>query len=611
VNSPPSHVPHGPIPPAGPDRGERLWFLSGLLLLAVVAALGWNNLRYGFGFHDEGMYMADAWRLTVGDNLFPDSFPSILRLFVVFNAAVFALFPDVTLLAFRELQLTLALGAAACMGAAVYRWTGRYGHIPWVMSLFAFSGLQLKGTAPNLSYHTYPHLFFTLYFACLLLGLKASGRPARAAWLLGAGLFLWAAGFSLLPLSAGAVAPVLCWALARWMRVDSVTFTLRDLALVLAPVAVLWAVVLAVYNTAFLESLAAMAGYMTEAKARGIDLDPDAWGYVALGAVFLAGALLAARLPGWGAVGTMAALAAAMGWVVGTNAGGLVPPYYRGFFSRPMWLAGVLIALALVFLAGALRERWRDGRCVAHGGLPFVVLTQWIVLGALFSQVSDSRALSVTSLAIPGAAALGVYLLERLPAAPRPAAAVFLAAFLLPLYGWTAWADWRFTYFDLPPERLTYTIPDGFAAGIRTSPLMGAMVAWIARTAHDLSAPGDRAIFLERAPMGYMIARRRPALNHSWTGLGDSAGLRSDAVTAMVRRGRLPAIAYRFVRAPLFVPGPNPGDPIIGGAPFPYGPFDPISNYLKDHMRLVDTFRVNGKPWIELYVAPPKAGAAP
>jgi hypothetical protein len=611
VNASPSHDPNGPTPSAGPDRGERLWFLSGLVLLAVVAVLGWNNLRDGLGFHDEGMYMADAWRLTVGDGLFPDSFPSVLRLYVVFNAAVFALFPDVTLLTFRELQFVLALGAAACMGAAVYRWTGRYGHLPWVMSLFAYTGLQVKGTAPNLSYHTYPHLFFTLYFACFLLGLKATRPRARAAWLVGAGVFLWAAGFSLLPLSAGAAAPVLYWALARWMRVEAPPFTARDLARVLAPVAVLWAGFLAVYNTAFFDSLFAMAGYMARTKARGIDLDPAAWGYIGVCALFLAGALGAARLSAWAGAGFMAVLGAVMFWVVGTNAGGLVPPYWFGVFARPMWLGGLLIALVIVFLVGALVERWRHGRCVAHRGLPFVVLSQWALLGVLFSQFSDSRALAVTYLAIPGVAALAVYLLDRLPAtAPRPAAAVFLAAFLLPVYFWTAWADWRFTYFDLPPERLTHTIPDGFAAGIRTSPLMGAMAAWVGRTAGERSAPGDRAIFLERAPMGYMLTHRRPALNHSWTGLGDSPALRSDAVAAMRRRGRTPAIAYRFLRAPLFFRDPATGG-VGGGSLIPYGPFDPVSGYLKEHMRKVDAFRVNGEPWIELYVAPPAGAEAP
>lgn len=602
------------VPPARAGRAGRAGpavLAAGIVLFLVVAFFGWHHLRDGFGFHDEGMYMTDAWRLTAGDRLFPDAYPSVLRLSVVLNAAVFRVAPHVTLLGFRELQYVLALLAVAAVGLAARRWVGGGWWLPLALSLFAFTGLQVRGTAPNLSYHTYPHLFFALYFAALLVALTRAGT-ARRAWLLAAGLSLWAAGFAFLPLAVGAVAPVACGLLGRWLRVAGPRLTLADVAWVLAPAALLWLGLLAVWRGDFVRAVLAMWGYLGEQKARGAPLDPPAWGYVAAAVAFLVAARYAVRLRPTLAVAAVAALGAALVWAVGTNLGGLLPPYWWGLFSRPMWLAALLIAGIAVFLAGAVIERRHRGGCTRHAGLPFLVLTQVAVLGAVFGHFSDARALAFTYLAIPAVVALSAYLLEDLPDGAGPAArAGFLAALLLPVYGWTAFADWRFTYFDRPPEELTETIPDGFARGIATNPMYAAMIRWITATAQAHAAPGDFALFLERAPMGHMLTALRPALNHSWVGLGRSPTLRADAVAQMVRDGRLPKVAYRFLRSPMYLPVPGqPGQYVVGGQ-VPYPPDDPISGYLAHHMRLFQRFHVNGEPWIELYVAPEPAAPSP
>jgi hypothetical protein len=593
-------------------RNERLLLLLGAAGFVAVAVLGWRNLPNGFNFLDEGMYMTDAWRLTAGDRLFPDNAPSALRLYVVFNAAVFELFPRITLLGFRELQFVLALLAAAAMGAALWRWTGRAWPVPYVMSLYAFTGLHVKGMVPALSYHTYPHLFFTLYMALLLLALKSGSPARRAAWLLAAGTCLWAVGFSLFPLVAGAAAPVVLWALARWLRAEGPSFTVRDLGLVLAPVVALWAAFLAVYRGAFFDAVRVNAQYLREGGEHGLTLDPGAWPYIAGGALFLLAALGAFRLRPWAAACALGAAAAVMGWAVPTNLGHLVPAYWHGFFSMPMWFAGVLIAFLLLFFMGALAERGRRGACGAHAGLPLIVVSQVAVFGLIFSQVSDSHALAVTYLAIPASAALAVYLMDRMPAgAGASVRALLLAAFLLPLYGWTAWADWRFTYFDLPPELLTYTIPDGFAKGIRTNRTFGAMVRWITESARQYAAPRDFAVFLDWAPMGHMLTRLRPALNHSWIGLGRSAALQADAVAQMERAGRGPVVAYRFLTFPAFLPDPGAPGRYSVRRGIPPDADDPMSRYVATHMRPVDQFRVNGEPWIDLYVAGAPAPPAP
>jgi hypothetical protein len=600
-----------PAPPAAASdaattaRTGRAVLAAGAVLFLVAAVLGWHHLRDGFGFHDEGMYMTDAWRLTAGDRLFPDSYPSVLRLSVVLNAAVFRVAPHITLLGFRELQYVLALLAVAAVGLAARRWVGGGWWLPLVLSLFAYTGLQVQGTARNLSYHTYPHLFFALYFAALLVALTCTGVAARRVWLLAAGVFLWAAGVALLPLAAGAVAPVACWLLGRWLRVAGPRLGAADVAWVLLPVAGLWLALLALWGGDLPRAVLAMWGYMRSHTPRTAFLDPPAWGYVAAALAFLVAARYAVRLRPAAAVVAIAALGAVLFWSVGTNLGGLLPVYWWRPFSRPMWLAALLIAGIVLFFAGAGLERRRHGGCTVHAGLPFLVLTQAPILGLLIGHFSASRLLAFTYLAIPAAVALSAHLLKGLPEGAGPAArAGFLAALLLPVYGWTAWSDWRFTYFDRPPETLTETIPDGFARGIATNPMYAAMIRWITGTAARYAGPGDYAIFLDRVPMGHMLTGLRPALNHSWLDSSWPLALRADAVAQMERDGRFPKVAYRFVRSPMYLPLPDaPGRYVVGGQ-VPYAPGDPVSGYLATRMRHVQDFHVNGEPWIELYVAP-------
>lgn len=189
----------------------------GIATFVTAAILGWIKLQYGFSIIDEGMYMVDGWRLTVGDRLFPDSGTSVSMLYVLFNALVFYVVPDITLLQFRQLQYLLTLVAilAICWGS--YRWLPHRSYLAPILaslSVFAFTGLDPVGLAANLSYYTYPHFFFTLHIAFTLAALIRSGWR-RQLLLVASGLALWAIGFSLLPLSVTMVSPILLWLLAR------------------------------------------------------------------------------------------------------------------------------------------------------------------------------------------------------------------------------------------------------------------------------------------------------------------------------------------------------------------------------------------------------------
>lgn len=585
---------------------EKPLFAGGLFVFSAAAVLGWIKLRHGFSFHDEGMYMVDAWRMTAGDRLFPDNATSVLRLYACLNAAIFWLMPDITILGFRQVAYVAGLGSLLAVGVACWRWTGRYWYLPWVLALFAFTGLDPKGMVVSLSYHTWPHLLVALYVAAFLFGLNCTDAVRRRLWWVAAGCCMWGVGFSLLPLSVGLASPVLYWAAARVLAVDGPTFTVRDMAWVLAPAAMLWGVFLAVYNVQLVDALTAMVGYQLESKKPYGRLDTVGLQYIACVMVFFGAYLALLRLPVRARAGAAIGLALAFYGVMETRLFGLVTPFWRGWFNGPMWFAALLIAFTLFFIAHAVWKRrageglGRDEQMVLAALVPVAVLAFMLI------NTSDGRSMSIVYMSIPAAVALAVWFLGRtgIREAGCPVQALLLVGLLLPFYAQAAVADWKFTYFDLPPSGLDAEIESGAAAGIRTNPVYRDMIRWITERAAAHAAPGDLAIFMEEVPMGYVLTGLRPALNHSWTGLARSPSLRRDAVDQMVRDGRHPRVAFRFVRAPYLFPDPTGGAPTAGGV-IHYAPDDPIAAYIRSHMHLADRLDIGGSRWIEFYVAGP------
>ncbi len=119
-----------------------------------MAVLGWYKLRFGFSFIDEGMYMTDSWRLAMGDRLFPDTFVSVVRLYVLFNETVFKWWLEASLIGFRQIQFCLSLLTTLGMGWALFRWTRCYWYLPWVLAAFAFNlTLQPKSIRHAADHH--------------------------------------------------------------------------------------------------------------------------------------------------------------------------------------------------------------------------------------------------------------------------------------------------------------------------------------------------------------------------------------------------------------------------------------------------------------------------
>lgn len=585
---------------------------AAIAVFLAAAVFGWLKLPYGLNFLDEGMYMTDGWRLAAGDSLFPDSSTNVVRLYAVFNAFIFKLFPDITLLSFRRLQYVATLAGLAAVGLAAFRHYREAWPFLLAGSLFAMTGLDPNGMASNMSYYTYPHLFLTLHVASLLVALQMPGGRGRIAFLVISAVSLWAIGFAMLPLAVSGAAFLIMWALDARCGEDERLLEGRELALIVTVFAVLWLLVLSIYNVDFVTAADKYRSYWAGGGLIKFEFDPDTPIYLALAAVLYAAFRLALRLKGWPRLVACLALSVAIFSIIQTDGFGQVERHWRGWFPVQMWFSCFLLAYLVHFVARTGIRLLRRRRASREDRVSELAMTAVAVIAFMYPGASGLGVMAIAYVAIPAMMLLAWEVVRQLRSegCGRGPSFVLLAALLLPFYASVARADWDFTYFDLKPNRLSHTIPDGFAAGIVTNLRYLEMVRWIERMAEMYSSEGDFALMLEQTAMGYMLAKRRPAINHSWSMLAYSADLRRDTVAGMIRRGRQPKIAMLFDNVPMLYPDPSGGEVIELADQRTFYREDPLIAFVFDNMTPVRSLNAGDTKWITLYVLKENVGVA-
>ena len=150
---------------------QFLIFAIGMIIFIAAGTGGWIKLHYGFNYIDEGYYMTESWRTTVGDDFLKDKAPTAIMQYTQINSIIFKLCPEITLLEFRKIQYLLTMAAIITISWAMFLLSRHFAVLPYIFSLFAFTGLDPAGLAANLSYYTYPHFFLIMHVSFLLFGL--------------------------------------------------------------------------------------------------------------------------------------------------------------------------------------------------------------------------------------------------------------------------------------------------------------------------------------------------------------------------------------------------------------------------------------------------------
>ena len=335
-------------------------FVAGIFLFGFIAAFGWIKLQYGFTFMDESYHMVEGWRLSAGDHFIHDTPAGALRNFRLFNKLIFDVCPDISLLGFRKLQFLLTIFSLFIFGLAVYRYDKQYWYLPFIFSIFAFTGLDPLGATSNLSYYTYPHLFVVLHIACLLFGIQARNSIIKSLLFLLSGTCLWGISMSLLHLSPIIAGPVLLYILAKFLNFHQIEFPLKDLALVLAPFFVFWTIFLLIYSTDYIRSVLTSLNMIREVPAFSSELISINWtvlSYIAI--MFILGLSFFMILKTFKPHKFiyLIILAILAFWIIDTSFFEILYPYWKDWYSRPMWFAGLLVSFHFLFWLHIVAKR--------------------------------------------------------------------------------------------------------------------------------------------------------------------------------------------------------------------------------------------------------------
>ena len=584
-------------------------FIIGVILFLAVACFGWIKLQYGFNFIDEGYHATESWRLAVGDHFLKDKITGALMHYTLINRLVFEVCPDITLLGFRKIQFVLTIFALLLFGLSLFKVSGRYAELPFIFSVFAFTGLDPIGMVSNLYYQTYPHLFLTFHLSLLLFGLHAKKPPKKKILYLLSGFCLWGISLSSLYLSVIILSPLLLFFLSRKFNFKYYIFTFRDLIYVLIPFIFSWAAFIAIFNKPYVMNIYSSIEVILSMPSHSsglIGLNWELIKYVSIAGACLAVFFLILHLRNIIILLTAgAALSLMIFFIIKTSFFGILTPY-NGFFGRPMWFSSLLIAFVLFFWIYLISKYFLKRGLNKEEELAIFLMVPFSICANTMSIFSGLGSLAVCQTAIPAVAGIFYVVASRLKPMKYPPAMTFtLILFLLgPFYYMTAENDWEFTFFDVVPAQADTRIETGFGRGIYTNHLYSMLYDWLIANASAFTQPDDYAISYAVSPMVHMITGLRPSLDDTFIIVDKSRHYFEACIEFMKEKDRAPKIAFVFERIPAFSPASQKkGTLSFLGKSFDFiSSMDPISVYVRTHMTPASTFKISDDHIIRCYV---------
>jgi tetratricopeptide (TPR) repeat protein len=536
-------------------------FVVGIILFGIIAVLGWIKLQYGFAFMDEGYHMVEGWRLSAGDHFIRDVPTGMIANWRLFTKVIFDLWPGITLLSFRKIQFFLTLISLFIFGSALYRYDKQYWYLPFTFSVFAFTGLDPLGATSNLSYYTYPHLFIALHIASLLLGIRARNSLVKSLLFLFSGACLYGISLSLLHQSPVIAGPVALYILAKFLNFKQIEFRSKDLALVLAPFFLFWAIFLIAYNTDYIHSILSGLNRARDIRVGAPYLYAVIWSgvlYTVIIFIIAFSFLMVLNTFKPYKIIYLIFLSILTFFIIDTSLFGTIKPYWKDWFSRPMWFAGLLISFHLIFWLHIITKRFFLKRTFKpHEELIILLMLPSTLLFIPAATFSGFGTILVLHSAIPTVTAIALIIMNLEPIRPRSNAfkLIILALAFAPFYYTTAWSDWNFTYCDVKPEHANAIITDGFLKGIHTNSVYKQINDWIKQNTAMYSNKDEFIISYILSPMVYMIAERRPAIEESFLCPPVDWYMKRyrPMIENMKASHRLPSIAFVFDNSPALI----------------------------------------------------------
>ena len=585
-------------------------FTIGMMLLAAVACFGWIKLHYGFNFIDEGYHATESWRLAAGDHFLDDKITGTLALYTLITQIIFKIYPDISLLQLRQFQFILTLASLLIFSIALFRQTRQYAWLPFVFSLFAFTGLDPIGMISNLYYQTYPHLFLVLYLSFMLFGFQSKSITIKKSLFLLSGFCLWLMSLSLLHLGLMIVSPIIIFILSRKFKLKDYPFTFKDLFYVVSPFAACWLLFIAIFNKAYFLNILAnldLVLSMSSHSGGGISINWEVVKRVTISMVFLSLFFVSIKkLPVQFFITGCAILSITMLFIIDTSFFSLLTPYWNGWLSKPMWFSSFLLAFIILFWMHIIKKLIFKNTIRKDEELVIILMVPLTICSLTMSIFSTLGALAVAQNAIPAIAAIAYLLTAQFKKKKYqyPIAIVMLILLLGPFYYTTARHDWDFTFFDVQPKQAIVRIETGFGKGIYTNQIYSSLYDWLITNAEAFTHPDDYAISYVVSPMVHMITGLRPSLDDTFIMLEKPEWYFEKCIEKMKQRGREPKIAFIFERKLMLFPvslergsvdfSPKEFDFMVSQ--------DPISIYVKTHMTRAGSFKISDDHSIRCYI---------
>ena len=588
-------------------NNQALLFILGLLFFLCLSVIGWSKLRFGFNFTDEGLWMVESWRVTAGDLFLKDTIYFAVQLYTLLNAQIFKLFPDITLLTFRRLQFILALVVIIFMGLALWRSKRQYWYLPWVLACFACIGLAPAGAAPNLNYYTYTHACLTAYIAVTIWAVH-SASVWRWILMLVSGIFLWLISFCQLHMSPIILTPIFLSYLSSHLPFKSFSFSRQDASLVVIIFLYFWLFFLLCYQPYYLQAVInAVRIHFSIRTKIGVLLSFN-FNFEAVKHIIICFIYLVVVMTGLKKLQSLRLITALMFFavmmllIIETSGFNMIKPYYRDWFSRPMWFVGFIIAFLIIIWFNNIKDTVNSEKEINY--LFLIPCSLQIIIMSIFSAFG---VLTILYAAIPITAMFARFIINH--AALRNQSKGFrLAVLLLCLFPFTFSLlehNLKFRLLDLNPKQLTTKLETGFGRGIYTNRLYADIYAWISKNAQIWSQKNDFILVLSGVPMVYLIAQRRPALGDPLSVFICPFSFHKKELNLMQIKKRSPQIAFVFYDTPLYLPvlfNQNKFRLSLNEfLDFQIPQPNPLSQYIKKNMIPVDTFKIKGRKSIICY----------
>lgn len=591
-----TYVPNGNIYTVG------ALFLAGIVLCIVLCFLGWEKLHHGLCIAgDEGMHYCESWTMARQSNPFTAESSNLLRMYSIFNAALIRLFPDISALDFRKIQFFAAITTLTVTGLTFYLLFSQYWYIPLVFSLFLFTGLDPTGNFTNLNYYTYSHFFFSIHLSMFLLGGSARPKGSRAILFLISGVFLVAISLSMLPFLGLCIVPALIFVFFKKCPSKDISFTLPDVLLTLFPPFVFWALMV----TAFPKEIISKVLFLAYQHRSQLDTNLSN-AFVIAFQIFLC---LLFCGTAWFAFRNRNRF---WGWplLVATSVGMSIlaaRPFF-GFITLTTWYVALLIAFISFYAARICYVFFSNKALSMEENILAIIVIACAVFFCIGSIFSGLGAFMVLYCSIPATLALIVFIVNRyeLKTTNNWSLSIFIILFLFPFYYSTAIWDWKFTFYDVSPDMMDHQVESGFAKGIKTNRFYAKIFSFIEDSSVKYSKTGDYMAVYLSAPMIFVLADRKPALDHivfnkEWS-MEDTA---RRSVEKMKNQGKYPKIAYLVTSNP-FLRSASLDDKNYFW--MGQGVKDiwqcALTEYIENHMIPVDWLRFNGRVMLQCYVDP-------